>query len=86
MTESDSYARRSVLKVTGAAAATAFVAGCGGPGDEGEELPAEEETGNGQDVEDDENGEDAPEGTEDENEDEQEELRVRAAVGGSETA
>ncbi|WP_255192255.1 hypothetical protein [Natronobeatus ordinarius] len=42
------------MKLTGAVAATALVAGCGGPGEEDEDLPAEEETGNGQDVDDEE--------------------------------
>ena len=57
MTGSDAHTRRRVVKLAGAAAATALVAGCGGPGEEDDELPAEEETGNGQDVDDEENGE-----------------------------
>ncbi len=54
MTGSDAHTRRRVVKLTGAVAATALVAGCGGPGEEDEDLPAEEETGNGQDVDDEE--------------------------------
>lgn len=52
-----------MLRVTGVAASTALIAGCGGPGEEegGDEPDAEEGTGNGQDRED--------EGDEDEEED-----------------
>ena len=76
MANSDVHTRRRVVKLTGAAAATALVAGCGGPGEEGDELPAEEETGNGQEMDDEENGE----------LDDEEELSVQRDAVDGETA
>ncbi|ELZ11412.1 hypothetical protein C478_13415 [Natrinema thermotolerans DSM 11552] len=57
MTTDPSTTRRRVLGLTGVAASSAFLAGCGGPGGDNEsddETEAEEGTGNGQDIEEDE--------------------------------
>lgn len=45
--------RRTVLRATAAVGVPAVLAGCGGPGEEGDpDIEAEEGTGNGQDRED----------------------------------
>ncbi|MCU4740293.1 hypothetical protein [Natronoglomus mannanivorans] len=52
MTRENAYTRRRMLRLTGAAGSIALVAGCGGPeGEDDADVPAEEETGNGQEQE-----------------------------------
>jgi|GEM_PF-752992 cobalamin biosynthesis protein CobT len=62
MTDQQRSTRRRVLQLTGVAASTALVAGCGGPGGDDNDTgngddETEEETGNGQDTEDEPAGE-----------------------------